>query len=132
MCSSRFIHFTFFFIFSFHKNCIYTLCMLSIAFCHTKKDQGAKYLVFSPLIPSKREKNMLVLVLLSLHKYIIVNFFIPKFKSKHTSLKKYTNWEKLTEQKQYIFLSFWGNERRKKNISHLFQHFVVCLRAFRV
>ena len=47
-------------------------------------------------------------------KYIIVNFFIQKLKSKHTCLKKYTNWAKLI-----YFLSFWGNERRKKpNISH--------------
>ena len=35
--------------------------------------------VFSPLNPSNREKN------------IIVNLIIPKLKSKHTSLKKYTN-----------------------------------------
>ena len=42
-----------------------------------------------------------------------VYFIIQKLKSKHTSLKKYTNWAKLTEQNLYIFLSFWGNERRK-------------------
>ena len=29
---------------------------------------------------------------------IIVNFIIQKLKSKHTSVKKYTNWEKLTQQ----------------------------------
>ena len=39
-----------------------------------------------------------------------------KLKSKHTSLGKYTNWAKLTEQNYYIFLSFWGNERRKNQI----------------
>ena len=33
---------------------------------------------------------------------IIVNFIIQKLKSKHTFLKKYTNWAKL------------GNERRKQ------------------
>ena len=50
---------------------------------------------------------------------LLFNTIIQKLKSKHTSLKKYTNWE-LTEQNWYIFLSFWGNERRKKpNISHL-------------
>ena len=37
------------------------------------------------------------------------NFIIQKLKSKHTSLKKYTNLAKLT-----YFLSFWENERRKK------------------
>ena len=43
---------------------------------------------------------------------IIVNFTIQKLKTKHTSLKKDTNWAKLTEQ-NYYFFSFWGNERRK-------------------
>ena len=42
-------------------------------------------------------------------------FYHSKIESKYTSLKKYTNWAKLI-----YFLSFWGNERRKKpNISHL-------------
>ena len=51
---------------------------------------------------------------------IIVNFFIQKLKSKHTSLKKYTNWDKLSCLSLYIFLSFWGNERRQKpDILHL-------------
>ena len=51
---------------------------------------------------------------------IIVNFIIQKLKSKHTSLKKYTNWNKLSCLSLYIFLSFWGNERRQKtNIPHL-------------
>ena len=41
---------------------------------------------------------------------IIVNFIIQKFKSKHTSVKKYTNWDKLT-----IFLSrFEGTRGEKK------------------
>ena len=39
-----------------------------------------------------------------------------KLKSKHTSLKKYTNWDKLSCLSLYIFLSFWGNERRQKPI----------------
>ena len=41
-------------------------------------------------------------------------FIIQKLKSKHTSLKKYTNWDKLTCLSLYIFLLFWGNERRQK------------------
>ena len=49
-------------------------------------------------------------------KYIIVNFIIQKLKSKHTSLKKYTNWDKLSCLSLYIFLSFWGNERRENQI----------------
>ena len=50
---------------------------------------------------------------------IIVNFIIQKLKSKHTSFKKYKNWEKLSCLNLYIFLSFWGNERRQKpNILH--------------
>ena len=53
-------------------------------------------------------------------KKIIVNFIIEKLKSKPTSLKKYTNWAKLIEQNSYIFLSFWGNKRKKPQIvSHL-------------
>ena len=45
-------------------------------------------------------------------------FYQSKLKSKDTSLRKYTNWAKLPEQNQ-CFLSFWGNERRKKtNILH--------------
>ena len=42
-------------------------------------------------------------------------FIFQKLKSKNTSLKKYTNWAQLTEQNWYNFLSFWENERRKKN-----------------
>ena len=43
-------------------------------------------------------------------------------KSKHTSLKKYTNWDKLSCLSFYFFLTFWGNERRQKpNIPHLGQ-----------
>ena len=83
---------------------------------------GAKYLVLSPLIPSKWEN----LALLSLYtfwgkcvyfsiyndvfltyfffmiscrilcKNIIVNFIIQQLKNKHTFLKKYTNWAKLS------------------------------------
>ena len=35
-------------------------------------------------------------------------------------LTKYTNWDKLICLSLYIFLSFWGNERRQKpNIPHL-------------
>ena len=51
-------------------------------------NRGGKYLGFSPLVLSKREKN--VLVLLSLYtfwgecKNIIENFIIQKLKSKHT------------------------------------------------
>ena len=30
-------------------------------------------------------------------KYVIVNFIIQKLKSKHTSLKKYTNWAKVSD-----------------------------------
>ena len=45
-----------------------------------------------------------------------MNFIIQKLKSKHTSLKKYTNWARLTEQNYIHFLSFRGNERRKKQI----------------
>ena len=37
-------------------------------------------------------------------KNIIVNFIIQKLKSKHTSLKKYTNWDKLSCLSLYIFL----------------------------
>ena len=34
--------------------------------------------------------------------------------------KKYTNWDKLSCLSLYIFLSFWGNEKRQKpNIPHL-------------
>ena len=79
---------------------------------------GAKYLVFSPLVLSKREKN--VLVLLSLYSFLremclVFNFTIQKLKSKHTSLKKYRSWAKL------ICFSLFLREREEKkpNISHL-------------
>ena len=35
-------------------------------------------------------------------------------KSKHTSLKKYTNWDKLSCLSLYIFLSFWWNPEETK------------------
>ena len=48
-----------------------------------------------------------------------MNLIIQKLKSKHTSLKKYTNWTKII-----YFISFWGNERIKQpNIWH---HSVEC------
>ena len=45
-------------------------------------------------------------------KNIIKNFIIQKLKSKHTSLKKYTNWAKLTEQN---FSRFEGTREEKTN-----------------
>ena len=37
-----------------------------------------------------------------------------------SAIKEYTNWDKLSCLSLYIFLSFWGNERRQKpNIPHL-------------
>ena len=51
---------------------------------------------------------------------VIAIFIIQKLKSKHTYLKRNANWTKLSDQNSYIFLSFWGNERRQKpNILHL-------------
>ena len=41
--------------------------------------------------------------------YIIVNFMIQKLKSKHTSLKRYTNWAKR------IYFSLVLREREEKN-----------------
>ena len=48
-------------------------------------------------------------------KNIIVNFIIQKLKSKHTSLKKYTNWDKLCCLSLYIF------EGMSWNIFHIFR-----------
>ena len=52
-----------------------------------------------------------------IQKNIIVNFIIQKLKSKHTSLKQYTNWDKLSCFSLYIF---WENER--KYFSHILGH----------
>ena len=60
-------------------------------------------------------KYIYILIHNYVKKNIIVSFIIQKLRSKHTSLENYTNWAKLI-----FFLSFWGNERRKKpSISHL-------------
>jgi hypothetical protein len=48
---------------------------------------------------------------------IIVNFIVQTLKSKHTSLKKYTNSDKLSCLNFYIF---WGNKR--KYFSHILGH----------
>ena len=90
--------------------------------------QGAKYLVsFSSRSVKTSEKyiSFAHLVLISLYSLLPMSkkhsceFYHSKLKNKHTSLKKYTSWAKLTEQKWYIFLSFWGIKRIKKtNISH--------------
>ena len=92
----------------------------------------------------QNERKMYKLRKLSLSQFVyflreeclLFNFWMIKFtimskksiwhfhhsKSKHTSLKKYTNWNKLSCLSLYIFLSFWGNERRQKpNIPHLKQ-----------
>ena len=42
-------------------------------------------------------------------KHKIVNFIIQKLKSKHTSLRKYTNWAKL------VHFSLVSRERKEKN-----------------
>ena len=73
---------------------------------------------FSPLVPSKWEKKKLVL--LSLYIFfrevcLFFNFWMIKLKSKHTSLKKYTNWAKLI----YYSLVLREREENKTNISHL-------------
>ena len=87
------------------------ICAVILAKC-----SGAKYLVsFSTRSLKTREKCLFD---------IIVNFIILKLKSKHTSLKKYTNCDKLSCLSLYIFLSFGGNERKQKpNIPHLFLFF---------
>ena len=46
-----------------------------------------------------------------------MNFIIQKLKSKHISLKKYTNYAKLT----YFSLILREREEKKTNISHLSQ-----------
>ena len=47
-----------------------------------------------------------------------MNFIIQNTKSKHTSLRKYTNWAKLPEQNQYVFSRFEGTRGEKTNILH--------------
>ena len=47
---------------------------------------------------------------------IILNFIIQNLKSKHTSLKKYTNWAKLI----YFSLILREREEKKPNILHLY------------
>ena len=100
---------------------------------------GAEYLFFSPLVPSKQDKNILSfsqLVLLSLYifwlKCVYVSifgwwecqvdfceFYLQKLKSKHTSLKKYTNWTKLNETTLvYFSLVLREQEEKKTNISY--------------
>ena len=79
----------------------------------------------SPLVPSKQEKNISVCIFFEgsvfpfqflnneiynyVKKTLIVNFWMIKLKSKHTSLKKYTNWAKLT------YFSLVLREREEKN-----------------
>ena len=46
---------------------------------------------------------------------VLLNFIIQELKSKHTSLKKYTNWAQLI----YFSLVFREREEKKSNISHL-------------
>ena len=56
-------------------------------------------------------------------KNIIVNFIIQKLKSKHTSLKKYTNWDKLS-----IFFSCFEGTRGEK--TQIFRLLVSCTTLF--
>ena len=111
-------------------------CCITLYFFHQSivAQLRLKYLVFSPHVPSKQEKY--VLVLLSLYifcgkcvsfqflKNEIHNhaqkkhncaFYHSKLKSKNTSLKKYTNWTKLI----YFSLVLREWEKKKTNISHL-------------
>ena len=45
-----------------------------------------------------------------------MNFIIQKLKSKHTSLKKYTNCAKLTEQNYFFFSRFEGTRGENPQI----------------
>ena len=56
----------------------------------------------SPLIPSKREKN------------IQTETIFVKVNIDGSMLKKYTNWEKLSCLSLYIFFSVWGKKRKQK------------------
>ena len=91
------------------------------------RHEGVKYLGFFLLLfPQNERKN--ILVLLSLYIFwgklsifeimgffdMNVNFIIQKLKSKHTSLKNYTNWAKLV----HFSLFLRSREEKKKNISH--------------
>ena len=97
---------------------------------------GAKYLVFLLLsFPQNERKIILVFICLyifwgkcvyfSIFEWYVVVFdiivnviIIQKLKSKHTSLKKYTNWAKLTEKKLIYFTLFLREqEKKKQNIS---------------
>ena len=56
----------------------------------------------------------------SLLLFSLVLWYFVKVNIDGSALKKYTNWDKLSCLSLYIFLSFWGNERRQKpNIPHL-------------
>jgi hypothetical protein len=93
----------------------------------TRICQGAKYLVFVSSSSLKtREKYTIRDNLVCRNLYIfwaqshlcllLQNTF---FCIDGSVLKKYTNWDKLSCLILYIFLLFWGNERRQKpNISH--------------
>ena len=82
---------------------------------------------FSPLVPSKREKNVLVLLscfaqfVYSLREVcLFFNFWMIRLKSKHTYLKKYANWAKLIyfslvlreheDKKGIIFRTFFKSQ----------------------
>ena len=75
--------------------------------------------VFSPLVPSKREKNVLVLLSLYIQ---FVNLIVQKLKSKHTSLKKYTNWAKLI----HFSLVLREREEKKKYFAPKFGKNCLC------
>ena len=69
----------------------------------------------SPFVPSK-----ILICLRAIYVYFYKRKYFVKVNIDGSVLKKYTNWDKLSCLSLYIFLSFWGNERRQKpNIPHL-------------
>ena len=63
----------------------------------------------SKITNEKKDKALVekFLAWMSKKRNIIENFIVQKLKSKHTSLKKYTNWAKLSHVTQDLEFTSW-------------------------
>ena len=68
----------------------------------------------------QKKKHLHIEFIVTSHNGVIVNFIIEKLKSKHTSLKKYTNWAKI------FFSRFEGTRGERNQIFRTLDNNIEC------
>ena len=99
-------------------------------FAHLLHQLGCGIFGFCLLSFPQKERKIYKLRELTMSQFVYFlstkQMYFGKVNIDGSALKKYTKWDKLNCLSLYIFLSFWGNERRQKqNIPHLTRFFSI-------